>query len=271
MLLSSRRHFIASTSALIASPLAISRIAIAQDSVPKANGPIYSQFPTQDPNLVKEMVGASHGKLERVQELLGQSPALAKAAYDWGFGDWETALGAASHVGSREIALLLIANGARPDLFTFAMLGQLETVKAYLDANPGMQRIHGPHGLTLLHHARKGGESAKAVVEHLEELGDADAGYTTRPLTDEEKQAYAGDYAFGNEPSHAFKVNLDKNGWLTIMRQPDGSRCRMFYQGNHEFHPAGAPAVRIRFEVSVERATGLTIVDGKPSISAQRV
>jgi hypothetical protein len=34
---------------------------------------------------------------------------LARAAWDWGFGDWETALGAASHMGSRPI---------RPDQFT---------------------------------------------------------------------------------------------------------------------------------------------------------
>ena len=40
--------------------------------------------------------------------------ALACATLDWGFGDWETALGAASHVGRPEIAEYLIANGAEP-------------------------------------------------------------------------------------------------------------------------------------------------------------
>ena len=37
----------------------------------------------------------------RVKELVGRQPALAKATWDWGFGDWETSLGAASHVGHR--------------------------------------------------------------------------------------------------------------------------------------------------------------------------
>ena len=80
-------------------------------------------FPSHPPDLVREMVGVSHGKVARVRELLGQHPSLAKAGWDWGFGDWETALGAASHVGNREIAELLLAHGARPDLFTAAMLG----------------------------------------------------------------------------------------------------------------------------------------------------
>src|SRR5262249_59921271 len=59
-------------------------------------------FPTQDPPLVKEMVTVAHGNVKRVKELVDRQQTLAKAAYDWGFGDWESALGAASHVGSRE-------------------------------------------------------------------------------------------------------------------------------------------------------------------------
>ena len=41
-------------------------------------------------------------------------PSLAKAAWDWGFEDWEDPLGAASHVGNHEIAEYLIGHGARP-------------------------------------------------------------------------------------------------------------------------------------------------------------
>ena len=44
------------------------------------------------------------------------------------------------------------------------MLGQLDVVKAFIDASPGVQRIHGPHGITLLAHARAGGEKAKPVL-----------------------------------------------------------------------------------------------------------
>jgi len=61
-----------------------------------------------------------------------------KAVWDWGFGDWESALGAASHVGNREIAEYLIAHGARPSLFSATMLGHLDVVKAFIAAQPGV-------------------------------------------------------------------------------------------------------------------------------------
>ncbi|HWA33615.1 MAG TPA: hypothetical protein VG737_05775, partial [Cyclobacteriaceae bacterium] len=105
-------------------------------------------FPSQDPQLVQEMVLVSHGQTDKVKELLAAHPELAKASWDWGYGDWETAIGAASHTGSKEIAELLMAHGARPDIFTFAMLGNLPAVKAMVEGNPGVQEIKGPHGIS---------------------------------------------------------------------------------------------------------------------------
>jgi hypothetical protein len=96
----------------------------------------YDAFPAQQPDIVREMVSVAHGNLKRVQELIEARPALVKAAIDWGFGDWEDALGAASHTGRRDIAEYLIANGARPTLFSATMLGQLDVVKAFLAAHP---------------------------------------------------------------------------------------------------------------------------------------
>lgn len=263
-----RRKFITASPGLLLFP---GIVAMAQTPATAMQEPIYPQFPSQNPSRVKEMVGASHGNIARVRELLADSPALAKATYDWGFGDWETALGAASHVGNREIAALLMDNGARPDMFTFAMLGQLEVVKAYITANPGIQRTHGPHGITLLQHARKGGEKSSAVVAYLESIGDADVGYTSLPLTEEEKKMYMGEYSFGSEPSNRIKISVDKNGTPGIMRQPDGVNRVLYYQGNNEFHPAGAPAVRIRFDVKDGKAANLTIIDGKTMLTATRV
>jgi hypothetical protein len=54
--------------------------------------------PRLDPELVREFVGKAHGDLGRVRELLQAQPRLVNAAWDWGGGDWETALGAAAHV-----------------------------------------------------------------------------------------------------------------------------------------------------------------------------
>src|ERR1041385_9238186 len=98
---------------------------------------LVAPFPAHPPELVREMVIVAHFDLQRVRDLVEARPALARAAIDWGFGDWEDALGAASHVGNRAIAEYLIANGARPTLYSATMLGQLETVKAFLAAHPG--------------------------------------------------------------------------------------------------------------------------------------
>src|SRR5436309_3463259 len=76
--------------------------------------------------LVQEFVGKAHTDLQRVQELLGQEPKLVNATWDWGEGDWETALGAAAHMGRQDIAVYLLEHGARIDLFAAAMLGKLE-------------------------------------------------------------------------------------------------------------------------------------------------
>ena len=117
--------------------------------------------------LVQEFVSKSPGDLERVKELLAQEPALVNAAWDWGGGDWETALGGAAHTGSREVAEFLLQRGARLDIFAAAMLGKLEIVKSILKAYPSLAEAPGPHGIPLLAHAQAGGERAKPVTEYL--------------------------------------------------------------------------------------------------------
>ena len=61
-----------------------------------------------EPALVNEFVLKAHGDLGVVKQLLEEEPALLNAAWDWGGGDWETGLGAASHVGRRDIAEFLL-------------------------------------------------------------------------------------------------------------------------------------------------------------------
>src|ERR1051325_6317119 len=129
-------------------------------AAPQLPAQLTAGFPAHPPELVREMVIVSHFNLKRVKEIVEAHPALARAAQDWGFGDWETALGAASHMGNRPIAEYLIANGARPTLFSATMLGQLDVVKAFIAAQPGGQRIRGPHSISLLAHAKYGGPAA---------------------------------------------------------------------------------------------------------------
>src|SRR5438105_8700497 len=109
---------------------------------------------------IQEFVGNAHGDLDAVRAALEGDRTLANAAWDWGDGDWETALGAAGHMGRRDIAELLLAHGARLDLFVAAMLGDLEIVQAVLAAHPEMRDAKGPHGIPLLRHAEAGGDEA---------------------------------------------------------------------------------------------------------------
>ena len=115
------------------------------------------------PERVQEFVGKAHGDLARVQEMLQQEPNLLNAAWDWGGGDWETALGAAAHMGRKDIAEFLLAQGARIDVFAAAMLNKVEIVRAILADNPQARHAPGPHGIPLLAHA-KAGEAADVIA-----------------------------------------------------------------------------------------------------------
>jgi hypothetical protein len=231
---------------------------------PPAAAALDPAFPAHPRDLVRDVVGASHGNLARVKELVTARPALARVSWDWGYGDWESPIDAASHVGNRPIAEVLIAHGARPTIFTVAMMGQLAVLKGWIEAVPGIQRTRGPHGITLLAHARAGGAAAADTRKYLETLGDADPRYTDLPLTDAEVASIAGDYSFGTGAAEQVKVAKNARGIVTITRT-GGSERNLFHQGGLVFIPAGAEAVRIRFEPG-----RLTISDGPLTVTALR-
>jgi hypothetical protein len=265
----SRRSFLFTGSALVAPHLAGRMRAAAGQSQGSAGEGIAATFPTQDPEIVREVVGVSHFNIKRLKELVDRRPTLALATWDWGFGDWETALGAASHVGNREIAEYLIANGARPTIFSAAMLGQLDVVTAFVAASPGVQRIHGPHGFTLLHHAKAGGEPARSVVAYLERLGDADPRIESPALTDADIDSFAGSYAYGPGPTERITIDGAK-GQLGFLRA-NATKRGLAQRAPGEFSPIGAPRVRIKFAVEGGRAVRLTVHDPDLVLTANRV
>ena len=125
-------------------------------------------------DLVKEFVSAAHGKLDRVKEMLESDHLLLHCSYDWGGGDFESAIEAAGHVGNKDIAHYLIGKGARYNIYLACMLGHLEVVRNVLTISPGLLNSKGPHGFTMLHHAQKGGMDAKPIVDYLSSLGAKD-------------------------------------------------------------------------------------------------
>ena len=131
-------------------------------------------FPEHDPQIdrarVKRFVIAGHFNLDAVKEMLAADPTLINGAIDWGNGDFETALGGASHMGRRDIAEFLLEHNARMDIFAATMLGKLDIVKAAVAAFPKIVRVPGPHKIPLIAHAEKGGAAAVAVLEFLRPL-----------------------------------------------------------------------------------------------------
>lgn len=127
--------------------------------------------PQLDKKMVAEFVGAGHKNMDKVKELLAEQPNLINAAHDWKYGDFETALGAASHVGYKELAQYLLDNGAQANIFTATLFGKTDIVKMMIAAFPNTLHARGPHGFTLLHHAQRGGDEALEVKEYLESLG----------------------------------------------------------------------------------------------------
>lgn len=133
--------------------------------------PLSQEKPQLDKKLVQEFVGAGHRDMEKVRNLLAEHSTLLNAAHDWEQGDFETALGAASHVGYKELASFLLEQGAQANIFTACLFGKIEIVKPMLEAFPSTLHAKGPHGFTLLHHAQRGGDEAMEVKELLEAMG----------------------------------------------------------------------------------------------------
>ncbi|QCX00100.1 ankyrin repeat domain-containing protein [Aggregatimonas sangjinii] len=124
-----------------------------------------------DPKMVQEFVGASHKDIEKVKSMLEEQPNLLNAAHDWKMGDFETGLGAASHVGYKDMVRLFLDKGAQANIFTACLFGKIDIVKPMLATFPNTLHAKGPHGFTLLHHAEKGGDEALEVKELLMSLG----------------------------------------------------------------------------------------------------
>lgn len=109
---------------------------------------------------IKEFVFAAHKDFEETKKIIEAKPLLLNCTNQAKKGDFETAVGGASHMGRKDIADLLVSKGARLDIFNYTFLGYHDFVKKLIEDYPDLLWAPGPHGFTLLHHAKVG--------EHLE-------------------------------------------------------------------------------------------------------
>ena len=233
------------------------------------------RYPAIAETIVAEVVGVSHFNLDRLKVLVNARPELARATWDWGFGDWETAIGAASHVGRKDIVQYLLSKGARPDIFTFAMLGFYGIIKAMIELSPGLQHIAGPHGISLLQHVKNGLDSktesteAQKLITYLETIGDADSPkYLTLEETDKKK--YLGDYKYGDNEQEGFSIKLNMKKLITLGKL--GKNGGALYKiGENRFTYNGAPSVVITFLVEKDKVISLTITEPDLTLTAKKV
>lgn len=237
-------------------------------------------YPAIDDETAKEVVGKSHSDFDKVKALVTKRPELSRATWDWGFGDWETAIDGASHMGRRDIALLLIEYGARPTIHTYAMLGELAVVQSIIAASPGIQSIGGPHGISLLRHAKSGlrmdtmseterGKVQK-VISYLEELGDADVRPDSEEVSDAEKESYQGEYRYGEGENDIFFVGLNMRKSLSFGKKGTFG-TGIYRRKDGIFSAYAAPSIKISFEVVDGMVLGLTLEEPDLTMKARKL
>jgi len=137
-------------------------------SIPKQNP---DKGPPLEILLVKEFVGAAHKDMAKVKTLLEANPDLLNSVNNLGGWDWEDAVSAAGHVGYTELANFLLEKGARMTICVAAMLGKTDIVKSSIQSFPYMKDAVGPHKISLMRHAKAGGQNSLELLEYLKTLG----------------------------------------------------------------------------------------------------
>jgi hypothetical protein len=239
-----------------------------------------NRYPSIDDEIVNDVVGSSHFNFDHVQELVNHRPELARANWDWSFGDWESALGAASHVGRRDIANFLISKGARPNIFTFAMFGNYEVVKSMIESIPILKTTDGPHGISLLRHAQAGLRSKDItgaeksnnlkLIDYLEELNENVVQPKYIELTVLEKEKYMGDYRYGDGEKDGFSIKQNMRKRITLGKLGNFGGG-LYQKAPNVFSYNGITSVEITFEEVDGKILSLTVNEPDLVLKALKV
>jgi hypothetical protein len=159
------------------------------------------------------------------------------------------------------------------------MLGKLQAVKLMIEATPGIQSIDGPHGISLLQHARNGiskKESLSApqiaeseqLIAYLESLKNAD-GRQYLEMTDDKKK-YLGDYKYGDGEKEGLTIRLNMREMISLgkLGQFGGALYKI---GDNKYIYNGAPSVQISFQFENDKVISLTIEEPDLTLKAIKV
>ena len=183
----SRRSFAAALGVATLTPLA--GLAQARQEAAKPRTPTEAPFerdypapdfkpswkkPQLNHTMLQDFVIYAHFDLDMTKRLLDKEPLLINGLIDWGAGDWESGLGGASHMGRHDIVAYLLSRGARIDIFSATMMGQLDAVKSFLTLEPKLIDSRGPHGFSLHFHAQLAGSDADKMLAYLQSVKHVD-------------------------------------------------------------------------------------------------
>jgi hypothetical protein len=159
-------------------------------------------------------------------------------------------------------------------------MGMLKAVQEIIETVPGIQSHTGPHGITLLQHAKNRLEAkdisetdranVNKVISYLEGLGNADVKPKNLEMTDEEKKKFFGEYRFGDGSNEIFVVDQHRLGFLQLARKSSSPR-KLNKVDDNIFSPAGAASVKIIFKMSNDKAISLSIHEPEPLVVATRI
>lgn len=85
----------------------------------------------------------------------------------------ESGLGAAGHVGNRQIAEYLLSHGAELELGAAAMLGMKTEVSEFIASDPSLLKKGGAHGISIGYHAVLSGDID--IVQMIWDAGEQEA------------------------------------------------------------------------------------------------
>lgn len=172
----SRRGFLAGGMATILSPLAFSQqksgpseAAFTRDYPAPDFKPSWKK-PQLNRTMVEDFIIYAHSDLEMTRKLLDREPMLVNGFMDWGAGDWESALGGASHMGRHDIVRFLLSRGARIDIFCATSLGLMDVVKTFMKLEPQLIDSRGPHGFNLHFHAQLAEKNSEKLLAYLQSV-----------------------------------------------------------------------------------------------------
>ncbi|MEM7124860.1 MAG: ankyrin repeat domain-containing protein [Chloroflexota bacterium] len=116
--------------------------------------------------LIDEFVNISHGYLgedgfTQIKEMVEQHPDLVYAVHS--DGD-ETGIGAAAHMGERQIVQYLLDKGATLDISIAAMMGWRDKLANFLKQAPALATAKGVHGIALIYFAALSGDVKMAEM-----------------------------------------------------------------------------------------------------------